>query len=366
MTKHNAKNERIKRAYFVYLREARRRDEASVDGVAKALSRFEESTGHRDFGAFHREQAVAFKRKLDGQLSVRTGERLSRATVHSTLAALRSFFIWLADQSGYKRRISYSDADYFNLSEKDSRIAKAVREKPSPTLDQIHHVLSIVPHVTDIERRDRALIAFVLLTGVRDGALASLKLKHVDLAQGRLDQDAREVNTKFSKTFSTWFFPVGGQALEIVTDWLDYLRGQLWGDGDPLFPATRMTLGDGGGFVADGLDRRHWSTAEPIRRIFRASFTSAGLPYFGPHSFRDTLAQLGERVCTTPEEFKAWSQNLGHENVLTTFTSYGAVASHRQASLIRGLGTARLPPAESVEARLARLEATMAATGAPA
>jgi hypothetical protein len=44
MSKHNAKNERIKRAYFIYLREARRRDEASVDGVAKALSRFEDAT----------------------------------------------------------------------------------------------------------------------------------------------------------------------------------------------------------------------------------------------------------------------------------------------------------------------------------
>ena len=106
MIKHNAKNERIKRAYFIYLREARRRDETSVDGVAKALSRFEEATGHRDFAAFHREQAVAFKRKLDGQLNARTGERLSRATVHSTLSALRAFVIWLADHPGYRRKIS--------------------------------------------------------------------------------------------------------------------------------------------------------------------------------------------------------------------------------------------------------------------
>src|SRR5690606_17202736 len=123
MTKHNPDNERIKRAYFVYLREARRRNNASIDGVAKALARFECATGHRDFGKFHREQAVAFKRKLDQQIALRTGQRLSRATVNSTLAALRSFFIWLADQSGYKRRINYSDADYFNLSEKEVRIA---------------------------------------------------------------------------------------------------------------------------------------------------------------------------------------------------------------------------------------------------
>ena len=103
-----------------------------MDGVAKALSRFEEATGFRDFGRFHREQAVSFKRKLDGQTNVRTGQRLSRATVHSTLSALRSFFIWLADQPGYKRKINYSDADYFNLSEKDTRIAKAVRLFCSP------------------------------------------------------------------------------------------------------------------------------------------------------------------------------------------------------------------------------------------
>lgn len=362
MTKHNAANERIKRAYFIYLREARRRNDASVDGVAKALARFEVSTGYRDFGKFHREQAVAFKRKLDQQTGERSGERLSRATVNSTLSALRTFFIWLADQPGYRRKISYSDADYFNLSEKDVRIARAVREKPFPSVVQVNHVLACAPATTDIELRDRALIAFALLTGARDGALASLKLKHIDLVQLRLDQDAREVKTKFSKTFSTWFFPVAGEALPMFTAWVQHLRQDLlWADGDPLFPATRMGLGSDGGFVAAGLKREHWSTAEPIRRIFRAGFERAGLPYFKPHTIRDTLVQFGEQVCKTPEEFKAWSQNLGHEKVLTTFTSYGAVASHRQATLIRELGskTTANEPTGSLEARMARIEAMM-------
>jgi integrase len=362
MTKHNPANERIKRAYFAYLREARRRNDQSVDGVAKALSRFEESTGHRDFGRFHREQAVAFKRRLDEQLCVRTNERLSRATVHSTLSALRSFFIWLADQPGYKRRISYSDADYFNLAEKDVRVAQAVRLKPSPTLEQIHRVLALMPSGTDIEKRNRALIAATILTGARDGALTSFKLRHIDVVECRLDQDAREVKTKFSKTFSTWFFPVGCDALGIVTEWVQHLRSNLLcSDTDPLFPATRRAIGPDGGFVAGGLDRAHWRTAEPVRRIFREAFEASRLPYFNPHSFRDTLARLGEQVCKTPEEFKAWSQNLGHEKVLTTFTSYGAVASHRQAALIRGLANSGTPSAsETTEARLARLEAAFA------
>jgi len=63
--------------------------------------------------------------------------------------------------------------------------------------------------VTDIELRNRAVMAFTLLTGARDGAIASPKLKHVDVLEGKVVQDAREVRTKFSKTFTTWFFPVG-------------------------------------------------------------------------------------------------------------------------------------------------------------
>ena len=71
---------------------------------------------------------------------------------------------------------------------------------------------------------------------------------------------------------------------------------------------------------------------------------------------------LGERTCRTPEQFKAWSQNLGHEDVLTTFTSYGAVSPHRQAEIILGLeGQAPVEPPESVEARLAWLEKAVAA-----
>ncbi|MFT5042014.1 MAG: integrase/recombinase XerD [Hyphomicrobiaceae bacterium] len=78
-------------------------------------------------------------------------------------------------------------------------------------------------------------------------------------------------------------------------------------------------------------------TAEPIRRIFREAFPAAGLVYFNPHSLRNTLVQLGETRCRTPEEFKAWSQNLGHEGVLTTFYSYGTVAGGRQGEILRAL-----------------------------
>jgi integrase len=207
-------------------------------------------------------------------------------------------------------------------------------------MEQIKHVISTMPTSTEIERRNRALVAFTLLTGARDSAIASMKLKHVDLVGGCVNQDAREVKTKFSKTFNTFFFPVGKEVREIVSEWVSYLRDEkLWGNDDPLFPSTRIEVGPSRQFEATGLKRAHWSTATPIRKIFRDAFTAANLPYFNPHSFRNTLVQLGQETCKTPEQFKAWSQNLGHEKVLTTFLSYGEVGCQRQGEIIRDLAT---------------------------
>lgn len=355
MAKHNAQNTRIKRDYFEYLKHAQRRDEASIDQVARALAQFEQSTGHKDFKKFHIKQAVAFKTKLSEQKNAKTGKPLSRATVHSTLSALRAFFVWLADKPGYKSRIGYSDADYFNLSDKEVRVAKARREKPVPTIEQVHRVLATMPAASDIERRNKALIALALLTGARAAALASLKLKHIDLEDGCIDQDAREVDTKFSKSFKTWFCPVGGDALQIVTDWVEFLREQmLWGEDDPLFPKTLIGVGERGGFQAMGLAREHWSNTDAIRKIYKEAFTAADLPYYSPHCFRHALALLGERICPTIESFKAWSQNIGHEKMLTTLTSYGTVPVAKQAELIRGLEPGKT---ETEEERIAAIVA---------
>ena len=123
-------------------------------------------------------------------------------------------------------------------------------------------MIETMPGGNEIERRNRALVAFTLLTGARDSAIASMKLKHVDLKEGCVHQDAREVKTKFSKTFTTYFFPWVTEIREIVADWVRYLREEkLWGNDDPLFPATRIVVGQTHQFEAAGLERAHWSTA---------------------------------------------------------------------------------------------------------
>ena len=257
MTKTNAANERIKREYFRYLRQALGRDEATIDAVAKSLARFEEATGGKDFKRFHREQAVAFKAKLAETVNARTGKRLSKATMLATLRDLRAFFVWLSREPGFRSHIAYADADYFNLPDKDIAVARARRERPVPTLDQVRHIIATMPDGTVIERRNRALIAFAMLTGARIGALASFRLGHVNIAGGFVEQDARTVRTKAAKTFRTYFMPVDEDAMAIVADWTKELaRDHLWGPDDPLFPATEMGLAPDGGFVPVGLARQ--------------------------------------------------------------------------------------------------------------
>jgi len=76
----------------------------------------------------------------------------------------------------------------------------------------------------------------------------------------------------------------------------------------------------------------HWPAASTILHI---------QPYFNPHSLRNTLVHFGETVCKTPEEFKAWIQNLGHVQVLTTFCNYGQVTSVRQGAIFRELANSQ-------------------------
>jgi integrase len=360
VTKPNAENERQKRAYFSYLRDAHGRDDATIDRVAASLARFEASTKGRDFRRFHREQAVAFKAKLSEAVNARTGERLSKATVHSTLRDLRSFFLWLAQEPGYRSKIAFADADYFNLSDKDVAVARAVREQNPPTLDQMRLVLEAMPTASVLQRRDQALVALACLTGARASALASFRIGHVNLTERFVVQDARVVRTKFAKTFRTDFHCLVPGAAKIIADWCAELkRDHIWGPDDPLFPQPEMGLDPNGGFAPVGLSRKGWATSGPVREIFKRAFAAAGLPYRNPHSLRAMIVHRYMEMGLTPAQLKAVSQSLGHSDVLTTLTSYGQLPIHRQSELIRAIAEhhAEHDPFTELEAAIGRLKA---------
>jgi integrase len=196
-----------------------------------------------------------------------------------------------------------------------------------------------MPENTDIEKRDKALIAFVFATGVRDGALIGLKLKHVNIAKKYVVQDPKEVETKFSKRINTKFYPVGEDMHLIIMDWVKYLKEEkLFTDNDPLFSKEALVHDAEMRFKGGTLSREHWQSATPVREIFRYAFEAAGLPYFSPHRFRDTLSSIGRELCSNTEEQMAWARNMGHENPSTTFIIYGGFTPERQFEVIERLG----------------------------
>ncbi|MER9528548.1 site-specific integrase [Mesorhizobium sp. M0309] len=334
----NAANERLKHRYFAWLRDAKGLGEHSIDQVAKALDRFERYTRRRSFKEFRTEQASGFKKHLAIQDGKRTGTRLSKATLTSTLHAMRDFVEWLADQKGFRNRLVKTDALYFKPSRQDEAISRAPRQMDVPTIEQIRMMMSAMPQRSIVERRNRAIVALIILTGARDDAAASARLKHLDVSKRELFQDARQMRTKFRKTFSTWFFPVGDDFAAVIEQWKTELQSiHGFGADAPLFPRTVVSFSGDGSVTPPRIGTECWANADPVRKLFKEACKSAGLPNFKPHSFRHTLARLGQRMCITPEELKAWSQNLGHEDVLTTLTSYGTVPGYRQQELMAGI-----------------------------
>jgi len=339
------------------MREADGYDEATVDGALASIHRFEEHTKFGDFRAFRPEKAVSFKHDLAEQTNVRTGKLLAKPTLRSILAALEAFFFWLADQKGYKGRFQYSDSRYFRLSDRDNRIARARVEKRVPSLEQMQHVIRRMPSGTVVDRRDRALVAFILLSAGRDGAVIGLKMRHIDIASRQVTWDPRDVRVKRGKTFVSDFYPVGDDIRQFVEEWVTYLaKTLLWGPDDPLFPATLQEMGPDGNFRHVTLDRKHWATADSVRKIFKGAFAAVGLPYCSPHRVRDTISMLGQKICPDFEALKAWSQSMGHEGLPTTLTSYGPVSSQRQAELMRRLAE---PPTPSTDV-ISELQAVLA------
>ena len=337
MRNFNAENERLKRRYIDYLKEVKGQDQKSLDKAIAALVKFEESTKYKPFKKFHIEQARTFKNTLVAAKNPSTGKPLSLSTIDATLRLVKGFFIWLASQQGYKKVVTYADAEYFNNNAKDARAAHTQRPAHFPSIKAAMHAFQAMPEHTELQQREKAVFAFLMLTCARVSAVASLKLKHVNLIDGSVFQDGREVDTKNKKIFTTYFYPVDQAYLDYFTGWVNFLRDdKLFGPEDPLFPKPKRELINGK-FVFKEVSREPYSNGTKINATIKQAFANVQLQEYTPHSLRKTLGLLLSEMELPIETQKAWSQNMGHENFVTTVNSYIPVCEQRQAELIRGL-----------------------------
>jgi integrase len=366
MLQYNPENERIKLRYFDYEAEANGKSPKTIDAIRKALMRYEEFTGFQSYKTFTHKQAVEFKAYLLKCKSIH-GKPLSLSTIAHTLAPVKEFLKWLGMQPNYKSCIKFSDIEYLNLTEKDKRGLQPNTLKQYPSPEQIHKALATFDTRTDVGRRNQAIMATIFATGIRDGAVIGLKLKHVNTAKTYIVQDPKEVATKFGKRIHSKFYPVGEDIHQIVLDWVKYLREEkLFGDNDPLFPKEKPVHDEEMTLRGGHLSRKHWQSASAVRGIFKQAFEAAGLPYFSPHRFRDTLSAIGRELCVTTEDQMAWARNMGHESPATTFLVYGGFSPDQQFEVIERLGrkTEKAPLAD-IEAIAEAVARRMGGSHAP-
>ena len=287
----NENNERLKRRFLEYRKYARRLSDKTLDREIAALERFDVWNGRKDFAKFRIEQAMGFCTHLQ-QCKSKSGRPLGKSTMLAILTSLREFILWLSQQDGFRSHIRASDAEYFNLSRRDEAEARAAPERPAPSIKQAKAALALMPSDTPLQKRDKAVFALLCLTGIRGGALISLKIKHINLREKSVTQNPREVATKFGKSIDTFFAKGFAEAETALADWMTWLDDvALFGPDDPLFPATAITAQANAGFAATGVQRRHWKTTEPLRKIVCSAFAAASLPNYGPHAFRHMLAR---------------------------------------------------------------------------
>ena len=256
------------------------------------------------------------------------------------MRSLKEFFKWLSVQSGYKSKICATDIDYLKLSQEKARMAIQAKRERFPTLEQVKKLVSSIEIHSEIDLRDRALISFTLLSGMRDSAIISLPLECFDEHKLEVDQNPKKgVKTKFKKTIKSYLFPFDEKLLSYVVDWVKHLKeDKLFGNADPLFPRSKVENLEGSKvFASCELEPKFWQNTSSMREVLNQRFEVVGIEYFSPHTFRHLAVNLALTKCKNGHEVKAVSQNFGHENVGTTMITYGSLNHAQLSETVKGI-----------------------------
>lgn len=331
----NIKNERVKRNFLRRLKEADGNCDSTVTAVEKAILLYEDFTKAEDFALFNPDKAVRFKEWL-AQREYK-GKPIALATLSAHLRHLQKFFRWLSQEPSYKSKVKVNAIDFLRLSDKEERIAAQSTPRQYPPLDHVLKLVQAMKVEIEVDLRDRALIAFTLLSAMRDQAIATLPIGCFSEQSLIIVQNPRKgVQTKFSKHIQTSLIVFDKRLLDFVLVWVKHLKEKGFGPNDPLFPRTKLEQGENNLSFSAGreVEPVFWRGAGRIREIFKSRAAEAGLPYFPPHTFRHLAFDLAFKSCQNGEHIKAISQNFGHEHIATTLQNYAYFPADRLSAVI--------------------------------
>lgn len=322
-------NEQIIFDWQIY---AGRYDPKTAAAHLSAIRRFEALLEGCKFTAVRPDEAERYRKLLAaGGTGQRQGRVLSLSSVRHRASYLRDFFDWLAKQRpGFGLdRIS----DYLKLPKAMNSGPLPRGEKVYITLQQAADALSALPGQTVLQRRNRAIFALAYAGGLRESALISLRLRHLDMEARRITHDGRELRAKNGKSFYIDLFPGTEAFWPEIRAWVAEMESLGAGPEDALFPCERD-------LNTRGPRKARWpvmKSAFAVEAVFQQAAAILGIA-MTPHSARHTLSQFGETQCATLVQYKAWSLNLGHDSPATTLGHYGRMSDAQKTEVLAGIG----------------------------
>ena len=165
MDETNPKNQRFKLAWMEDLQIGKA--PSTIDQKLAALAQYETATRWADFDSLCRDHVLEY---LEFIRSAKTSSKTKAAKVRH----VREFFKWMIMDERIKPKQARKPILMMRLTDKEQRAGRSKKMVKFANIEQITDTIASMPKTNAIERRNRALLAFTLLSGARDGAIISM------------------------------------------------------------------------------------------------------------------------------------------------------------------------------------------------
>jgi len=329
----NKKNEIIKHKFLDYLENAKGFAPASIVKYERAIHIYETCFNNKDFGKFNLDRAIEYKEYL-----VDSG--YSEGSFRTYLHHIKKFFTWLSSQVGYRRKIIVDHIEYLNASKGSNRLAAQNVMVEYPTGEEVMRIFNALPSRTEVELRNKCLIALTYCTGMRDNSIRTLLFSSVNIEKMYVEQNPRKgTNVKFSKIIYSKIFPFDDKLISIIREYYQLLISKQFNALDPFFPQSKRRVEENGLCFTESTEigKERWKSLESIRTIFKESAKVAGTKYYYPHLFRHAGIRRMMDCAQSGIEIKAVYQSIGHESFKTILESYANLDLAKQLEILSNM-----------------------------
>jgi len=327
-------NYRLAQRYLVYLAEVEQLQPKTLSNKRVHLRHLLEWADEGSFAQAPRIRPTLPKYLLTARDDGR-GEPLSQEHMAKVCGTARQFFTWLSrEEAGRCRAITPGWIATLEAVRRPGDDAPPERNIYS--VEDIRAMVAL-PAEKLTERRVRAAVAMLFLSGMRIGAFVTLRIECVDLAHRTIKQwPSMGVHTKGSKTATTHLLDIP-DLLAVVQEWDSYMR-----EVSSLSGLWHPTL------LRDGVAVDVTATSHPNRRSqfdveLRALCERAGVPYRSAHKIRHGHAVYALKQAQNLADYKAISQNMMHASLQTTDAVYAVLTPDDVGARIGNLGKGPAP-----------------------